>query len=74
MKSELPVGVVLLIDAKWTKTPTLWDALNYKKRENVGFFIDIFASRINMPFKSLFEFSKKKLKHSPSVSGSVSEE
>ena len=30
-KSELPVGVVLPIDAKWTKTPTLWDALDYKK-------------------------------------------
>ena len=31
VKSELPVGVVLPIDAKWTKTPTLWDALDYKK-------------------------------------------
>lgn len=31
VKSELPVGVVLLINAKWTKTPTLWDALDYKK-------------------------------------------
>ena len=30
-----------------------------KKTGNVGFFIDKFASRTNMPFKSLFEFSKK---------------